>query len=349
VAQFDDGSRGRTVLVLGGGGALGAYQAGALVALLESGLSPQAVYGCSVGALNGAFVACDPTPARVSELADWWLDPRTRRLLEPPWWSRVRGLVAAAANGGRGLFDARPLRELVAGKVRAHDISELAIPLTVTTTCLECGTAVHHDHGPVGDVLVASCALPGLFAPVRLADRHRHVDGGVLCGVPIEPALRHARPDDQVLVLDCALAPVTGRAGECAALPGATASDAACGLPWLAAGKAYKAPVESHRGVLQVILEAFTVARAVANRSSVGSAIDDPRVHVLPHVADAWAAGLLAELPRGPRDTSAAPALFEAGMGATSRWLASRSLPGCTTGSVASSDERTGERSSDVA
>jgi predicted acylesterase/phospholipase RssA len=317
---------GRTVLVLGGGGALGAYQAGALLALAEAGVVPDAVYGCSVGALNAAFLASDPCPDRAAELAAWWADTRTHGVLAPSLWGRVLGFAAAAANGANALFDERPLRRLIAENVLAHDIAELAVPLTVTTTCLDCGAAVQHTRGAVGDVLVASCALPGLFPPVRLSDGHRHVDGGVVCGVPIEPALAAAGPDDQVLVLDCALAPVTGREGECAAVPvDHAAEQEACGLRKASGQRAYQAPVESHRGALQVVLTAFTVARAVANRAAVADALDDPRVHVLPHVADAWAAGLLRTLPAGPRDTSATSALLAAGQAATQAWLQARS------------------------
>jgi predicted acylesterase/phospholipase RssA len=333
----------RTILVLGGGGALGAYQAGALLALAEAGMLPDAIYACSVGALNGAFLASNPSVAQAARLAEWWVDTRTRGVLEPSMWGRLRGLAAAAASGASALFDERPLRRLIAANVRAHDISELAIPLTVTTTCLDCSAAVHHARGAAGDVLVASCALPGLFPPVRLSDGHRHVDGGVVCGVPVEPALAAAGPQDEVLVLDCGLAPVTGRAGECAALPVEHAAlQEACGLPMATSRRAYRAPVESHRGALQVVLAAFTVARAVANRAAVESSLADPRVRVLPHVADAWAAELLHDLPSGPRDTSTAPALLAAGQAATNAWLAGRqrSLAG---GSAPASDQRAGQ------
>ncbi len=317
---------GRTVFVLGGGGALGAYQAGSLLALAEAGVLPDAVYGCSVGALNAAFLASDPSPQQAARLAAWWSDTRTHGVLAPSLWGRVRGLAAAAASGASALFDERPLRRLIAANVPAHDVAELAVPLTVTTTCLDCGAAVHHPRGAVGDVLVASCALPGLFPPVRLSDGHRHVDGGVVCGVPVEPALAGAGPDDEVLVLDCALAPVTGREGECAALPvDHAAQQEACGLPRANGQRAYLAPVESHRGALQVVLAAFTVARAAANRAAVLHTLDDPRVHVLPHVADAWAAGFLRTLPAGPRDTSATGALLAAGQAATRAWLQARS------------------------
>lgn len=312
---------GRTVMVLGGGGALGAYQAGALLALAEAGIVPDALHGCSAGALNAAFLACDPSVERARALAAWWTDSRTHGVLAPSLWTRVRGFAGAATLRADALLDERPLRRLVSAQVPAHDLSELSVPLTVTTTCLDCGAARHHDRGPLEDVLVASCSLPGLFAPVRLPDGHLHVDGGVVCGVPLQAALDTAGPDDRVIVLDCALAPVTGRPGGCAGVPGAVLEDA-CGLT--PAERSYVAPVESARGALDVVLRAFTVARAVANTASTAAGLQDPRVEVAPHVADAWVAGVLDELPAGPRDFSRTQSLVDAGREATAQWLALR-------------------------
>ena len=308
----------RTLVVLGGGGALGAYQSGALLALLEAGVVPDKLFGCSAGGLNAAFLAASPTVKRAGELAEWWADTSNHRVMAPGLRAKLRGFASAATLRADAILDARPLRTLIAAQVPAHDLSELAVPLTVTTTCLDCGVAVHHDSGPVEDVLVASCSLPGLFPPVTLGDGHQHVDGGVLCGVPLEAALAVAGPTDRVLVLDCALAPVTGAPGGCAALPGA--AEEVCGLP--SVGRSYTAPVESSRGALDVVLRAFTAARAAANRASTEPGLTDPRTSVLPHVADAWAAGLLLELPTGPRDFSRTGGLVAAGHAATAAWLA---------------------------
>lgn len=316
---------GRTLLVLGGGGALGAYQAGALLALAEAGVVPDAFFGCSVGALNATFLASNPGIEGARELAKWWSDTRTHAVLAPSMRSRMIGFATAAVSGAQALFDERPLRRLIAAQVRARDVGELAVPVTVATTCLDCGSAVHHTRGAIGDVLVASCALPGLFPPVRLSDGHHHVDGGVLCGVPVAAALAAARPEDRVLVLDCALAPVTGQTGRCAARPSAqTAGQEACGLRPIADMLPYRAPVESHRGALQVLLVAFAIARAEANRGLLAHALTDPRVQVLPHVADAWTAGMLRALPAGPRDTSRVGELLAAGHAATESWLTER-------------------------
>ena len=309
----------RNLFVLGGGGALGAFQVGGLLALAEAGVLPDALFGCSAGALNAAFLASDPTLGRTQELARWWADSESRRALSPSRWSQLRGLAGAVALRADALLSEAPLRALVTTHVGAHELSELAVPLTVTTTCLDCGQARHHARGPMTDLLVASCSLPGLFPPVRLADGHAHVDGGVVCGVPVEAALAAAGPDDTVYVLDCALAPVTGTAGQCSALP-SEGPTTACGLGQTHAR--WVAPTESSRGALDVVLRSFTVARAVANRASIAPLLSDPRVRVAPHVADAWAGGLLAHVPAGPRDFRHTPDLVAAGREATARWLA---------------------------
>jgi len=308
----------RTLFVLGGGGALGAFQVGGLLALTEAGIAPDALFGSSAGALNAAFLASDPSLGRARQLAAWWSDAGSRRVLAPGRWTQLRGVAGAVASRADALLDERPLRSLVSTHVGAHDLSELAVPLTVTTTCLDCGQARHHDRAPVTDLLVASCSLPGLFPPVRLGDGHAHVDGGVLCGVPLGAALATAGPDDIVYVLDCALAPVTGTVGVCAALAydGPTP---ACGLGHTTAR--WVAPAERRRGALDVVLRAFTVARAAANGLAVAPLLDDPRVRVVPHVADAWATGALRRVPAGPRDFRSTAGLVRAGRSSTAAWL----------------------------
>ncbi|MBA2555142.1 MAG: patatin-like phospholipase family protein [Geodermatophilaceae bacterium] len=310
----------RTLLVLGGGGAMGAYQAGAMLALARAGVLPDALFGCSAGGLNAAFLAVDPTVDRAEELRWWWLDRRTHSLLSASWFARARGVAGALTARRTGLLDDGPLRRLIGENVPAHDLCELAIPLTITTTCLDCAAARHHDRGALIDILAASCALPGLLPPVTLADGHLHVDGGVLCGVPLGAALAAAGPHDRVLVLDCGLAPVTSAPGGCAAYPVSPLVEEACGLSAVG-GRSYVAPAESSRGALDVVLRAFTAARAVANLAHVTPGLSDPRVRVLPHVADAWAAGLLDVLPEGPRDFRLTGVLAEAGVSATERWM----------------------------
>ena len=64
----------KTVFVFSGGAVRGAAQIGMLKALCDAGIKPDEIVGVSIGALNGFWFACDPTPARVEELERLWLD-----------------------------------------------------------------------------------------------------------------------------------------------------------------------------------------------------------------------------------------------------------------------------------
>src|SRR5581483_5569833 len=63
----------REAVVFSGGGSLAAAQVGALRALVEAGIVPDLVVGCSAGALNAAFFAVDPSSAQLEQLEDVWL------------------------------------------------------------------------------------------------------------------------------------------------------------------------------------------------------------------------------------------------------------------------------------
>jgi len=186
-ARDRSASRPREAFVLSGGGSLGAAQIGALRALLEAGIRPDIVVGCSVGALNAAALAIDPTLARVEEMERVWraLDRshvfgRTRRL--------AAGQLLHAVRRDDHLYEPEALRTLVRGWVPIDDLSDTAIPCHVVTTDLERGQSAWWSSGDPVEVLSASACLPALFPPVRLGDS-LHVDGGVTAPVPVDRAL----------------------------------------------------------------------------------------------------------------------------------------------------------------
>lgn len=170
------------VFVLSGGGSLGAAQVGAMRALLEAGIIPDAVVGCSVGALNAAFLAVDPTPDRLDRLEDVW-----RGLSREDVFGKGRALLHAVRRDDH-LYEPHALRALVRSWVPVPDLGDTAIPCHVVTTDLERGQAVWWTTGDPVDILSASACLPALFPPVRLGDT-LHVDGGVTTPVPVERAL----------------------------------------------------------------------------------------------------------------------------------------------------------------
>jgi NTE family protein len=72
---------GQVVLVLQGGGALGAYQGGIYEALHEAGIEPNWVIGTSIGAINAGIIAGNPTDKRLDQLREFWSTMEYK-----PWW-----------------------------------------------------------------------------------------------------------------------------------------------------------------------------------------------------------------------------------------------------------------------
>jgi NTE family protein len=187
----------REAVVLSGGGSLGAAQVGALQALFEAGIVPDVVVGCSVGALNAAYVAIEPTAQRVGELEHIW-----RGMTRDTVFPDGRFTVARRLAGRRDhLYSGDGLRAVIEACVPLNDLADTAIPVHVVTTDLRKGEPVWWTTGNPVAVLSASACLPGIFAPVPLADSV-HVDGGVTCPVPAQRALDLGA--ERVWVLDVA-------------------------------------------------------------------------------------------------------------------------------------------------
>jgi NTE family protein len=178
----------REAVVLSGGGSLGAAQVGALRALYEAGVRPDLFVGCSVGALNAAFLAVDPSPGRLDELERIW-----RALQRGDVFGRASKLSATqaflhAVRRDDHLYEPDALRSLVRRWVPLRDLGETAVPCHVVTTDLMTGTPCWWSDGDPLAVLTASACLPALFPPVPLGGS-LHVDGGVTAPVPVERAL----------------------------------------------------------------------------------------------------------------------------------------------------------------
>jgi NTE family protein len=171
--------RSPTALVLCGGGSRGAMEVGFYQALAEFGVRPDLILGCSIGALNGAFIAGGMAP---SELVRLWTEFRLSRALGINWaWLRHW-------HRSPGFFSLGPLRALLRRTLPATRFEDLRIPLTVVTTDFDSGTAVYwHRNGDLIEPVIASMSLPGIFPPVEIGGR-LHVDGGIANNVPLDKA-----------------------------------------------------------------------------------------------------------------------------------------------------------------
>ncbi len=176
-----------TAFVLGGGGVLGAVEVGMLRALFERGIVPDLVLGTSVGALNGAMVARDPSPAVIERLTDLWRGASGSG--QEVYGDRALRTVRRAVSTGTHIYSAEPLKKRLAEELGDLTFEELPVRFQVCAACIERSAEHWFDSGPVVDAVVASAAVPGLLPPAKVGDEH-FLDGGIVNSVPVGRAVQ---------------------------------------------------------------------------------------------------------------------------------------------------------------
>jgi NTE family protein len=175
--------------VFSGGGAYGATQVGMLRALQEAGIVPDLVVGTSVGAINGARFAADPERA-VDDLVGLW-ETMTRSGVFGGR-TRIGRAWSAARHGLRrhsmAVFSPERLRGLIDANFPVERLEDLTIPTAVVATDALVGQPKLLTQGPIGPVLEATSALPGIFPPVKIEGCF-YIDGGVTANVPVRQAI----------------------------------------------------------------------------------------------------------------------------------------------------------------
>ena len=187
-AKETESGRPREAVVLSGGGSLGAAQVGALRARFEAGIRPDLFVGCSVGALNAAFLAVDPSVERLDELERVWRKLGRNDVFGGGKRLSATATILHAVRRDDHLYEPDSLRNLVRTWVPLRDLGDTAVPCHVVTTDLVSGAPCWWSDGDPVTVLTASACLPALFPPVPLGGS-LHVDGGVTAPVPVERAL----------------------------------------------------------------------------------------------------------------------------------------------------------------
>lgn len=188
--------------VLGGGGARGAMQVGALRALLEVGIRPDMWVGTSIGALNAAYLAVRGfTPQTLSGLERAWHAAAELDLLPDNYlWLTVRTLFQRGGSGGeyrirRFFVDQGLDPDLRFGQIEGP-------PLFVVAADLAAGCAVLYGKDldqSVLEAVLASTAIPPWVRPLK-QDNQLLMDGGLVSNVPIEPAM--AQGAVEIVALD---------------------------------------------------------------------------------------------------------------------------------------------------
>jgi NTE family protein len=188
-------------LVLSGGGAKGAWEAGVAAALIERGVPLRVVAGSSAGALTAAMIA----DGRLDRLADLWRGVTREQVyfLRPavvlggllPGW-----LTLVAVDQAGSLLDPGPLRGLVEAALDLERIRRSPTRLVVVTTDLLRRERRLFDNLSVSvDALMAAAAVPGVFPPVEV-DGTLLADGGLVGRAPVIEALESGVAVERVVV-----------------------------------------------------------------------------------------------------------------------------------------------------
>jgi NTE family protein len=170
--------------VLSGGGNLGALQIGMMRALLEHDVRPDLIVGCSVGAINGAGLAEDPTLAGALRLERLWRALDGKELMPAGWLPNT----VAIARRGEAIHENQGLRRHLEQSLTARTFEELAVPFQCVATDLVGVREVWFRSGPLIEPILASAALPAVYPAVEI-DGVRYLDGGVVDDVPMSRAV----------------------------------------------------------------------------------------------------------------------------------------------------------------
>ncbi len=215
-------------LVLQGGGALGAYQAGVFQALEAADYAPQWLAGISIGGINAALIAGNAPQDRLPALREFWdrvsatvpFDPWTaegfgRRLfnefsadftaahgvpgffrprMTPPAW-----LAFSGTSDALSFYDTEPLRETLLELVDFDRINQGKIRLSLGAVHVQTGNFTYFDNHDIAigpEHIMASSALPPGFPPVWI-DGEAYWDGGLVSNTPLQYVLdqhHHQKP-----------------------------------------------------------------------------------------------------------------------------------------------------------
>ncbi len=157
----------RIGLALSGGAARGIAHVGVLKYLEERDLKPSCIAGTSAGSIVGSLYCSGKTVDQLAKIASTmsWKD------------------LINFSFPKKGIIDSTLLLKIMKEHIGEITFRDLEIPLVINAVDLLSGEEIVIENGPVAEAVQASCAIPGIFTPVK-RDKQLLVDGGLLENVP---------------------------------------------------------------------------------------------------------------------------------------------------------------------
>ncbi|WP_342629847.1 patatin-like phospholipase family protein [Nguyenibacter vanlangensis] len=229
-ARRNAARQGPVGLVLQGGGALGAYQAGVYQQLHEAGLEPDWIAGVSIGSINAALIAGNPPEQRVQKLRQFWEYVTSRKIWigETPAGDSIRKMHNAWSSfvtstlgqpgffrprlgnpwlAGRDIhaatsyYDSTPLRRTLESLIDFGQLNESGIRLACGAVNVGTGNFIYFDTANTRltiDHVMASAALPPAMPMVQIGKDY-YWDGGMVSNTPLQHLLDHVERDGMLI------------------------------------------------------------------------------------------------------------------------------------------------------
>jgi NTE family protein len=207
-------AKGQVVLVLQGGGALGAYQAGVYEALSRAGVEPDWVIGTSIGAIHAGIIAGNAPGRRLERLREFWKRVEQDSVFgsastfaygipaffapRAPAWG---GLQARVGLDAASYYRTEPLRETLSSLMERKELHGQSPRLTVGAVHVRTSEMRYFDSRSrklTIEHVMASGALPPAFPAIRI-DGEPYWDGGVYSNTPLEAVLDDRPRRDSVI------------------------------------------------------------------------------------------------------------------------------------------------------
>ena len=154
-----------------------------LEALLERDITPTLIVGTSVGAINGAVVAADPSVETAGRLGTVWSRFERDAVFDGSIISRMTTLARTRTH----LHGNDSLRQVLADALPER-IEELSVPFQCVAASIERASEHWFDSGPLVDAVMASAAVPGILPAVEIGGEH-FLDGGIVNSIPVARAV----------------------------------------------------------------------------------------------------------------------------------------------------------------
>ena len=183
----------KTAFVFAGGGSFGAIQVGMMHSLAAHGISADMVVGSSVGALNGAYFAGDPSLKGVLQLEAIWRG-LTRHDVFPITWLTLLGFIWRRDF----LIPHDGIQKLIDDNLPYRNLQDAKLPVHIVATDIVSGDSVVLSEGSAAQAIIASTAIPGAFAPVRYKDFYL-ADGAISSNTPVKVAI--AKGANRLIIL----------------------------------------------------------------------------------------------------------------------------------------------------